>query len=274
MAELSESDSDSEGMGEVTIRGQARERNNGLQSISILECYVAQSESEIVFYVINVKVDGEGFVVVKRYKQFEQLHVDLASRYNQKLPYLPVKKIKAITNHTSHYFMEKRRALLDNYCKRLLSNRTLGQSQEVLTFFSQDIDSTREFSYEVVPCFPLTQEVTDISIPKYRKMTDHILYTIDVTNKNTDSNWIVLKRFTQFRSMDKKVRKGLTEDVLERMPKRPKRKSKVWRDHMSPEFIEERRVMLQNYLRRILCLPQVAHNEHFLNFLGIGETAI
>merc|ERR1719326_1521571 len=119
-----------------------------------------------------------------------------------------------------------------------------------------------------------SQEVTDISIPKYRKMTDHILYTLDVTNKHTNSNWIVLKRFTQFRNMDKKLRKSLTEDVHDRLPKRPKRKSKVWRDHMNAEFVEERRVMMENYLRRILCIPQVAHNEHFLMFLGVGtETA-
>jgi len=71
--------------------------------------------------------------------------------------------------------------------------------------------------------------------------------------------------------MDKRLRKTLQEDVLERLPKRPKRKSKVWRDHMNPQFIEERRVMIETYLRRILEFPQVAHNEHFLNFVGVGQ---
>jgi len=277
MAEASDSESDSDNAERVVIRSQKSDRGSGLQTLSILGSHIEEKGKgkKTVWYVVNVKVDGDGWVVVKRYRQFEGLHGKLCKRYNSKLPLLPIKKIKKIHNHVSSYFVEKRRALLDNYCKKLLLNRQIGQSQEVLTFFSQDVDPNREFQYEIVPAFPTNQEVSDVSIPKYRKMTDHILYTIDVTNKATSSNWIVLKRFTQFRNMDKALRKSITEDVLDRLPKRPKRKSKIWRDHMNAEFVEERRVMMENYLRRILCIPQVAHNENFLTFLGVGtETEI
>lgn len=273
----SDSDSDSEGRRKkITVREQRSDRSAGIQSISILEHTTKSSSAKkkkTVYYVINVKIDGDGHVVLKRYKQFEKLHNKLCKRYNHKLPHFPVKKVKAFTNHNGSYFVEKRRALLDNYCKKLLQNRQTQQSQEVIQFFSEDKDSNREFQYEVIPAFPREQEVTDISIPKYRKMTDHILYTLDVTNEHTGSNWIVLKRFTQFRDMDKKLRKILPEEIKERLPKRPKRKSKVWRDHMNPEFIEERRVMMENYLRRVLCVPQVAHSEQFLKFLGVGSEA-
>jgi len=275
--DMSESESESDNNGEVIIRSQKSDRGSGLQTLSIIKTHMEEKGQgkKTVWYVINVKVDGETWVVVKRYRQFEKLHSELSKRYNSKLPLLPIKKIKKFHNHASKYFVEKRRALLDNYCKKLLLNRQIGQSQEVLTFFSQDVDPHREFEYEVIPMFADNREVSDISIPKYRKMTDHILYTIDVTNKSTASNWIVLKRFTQFRSMDKKLRKSLTEDVVCRMPKRPKRKSRVWRDHMNAEFVEERRVMMENYLRRILAIERVAHNEHFLAFLGVGtETQI
>jgi len=274
---MSDSESDSDNNERVVIRSQKSDRGTGLQTLSILGTHVEEKGKgkKTVYYIVNVKIDGDGWVVVKRYRQFEKLHATLCKRYNSKLPLLPIKKIKKIHNHISSYFVEKRRALLDNYCKKLLLNRQVGQSQEVITFFSQDVDPNREFQYEIVPVFPNNQEVTDISIPKYRKMTDHILYTIDVTNKSTSANWIVLKRFTQFRSMDKKLRKSLTEDVVCRMPKRPKRKSRVWRDHMNAEFVEERRVMMENYLRRILAIERVAHNEHFLAFLGVGtETQI
>jgi len=265
----SDSDSDSEErVRKATIREQKSDRGGGLQTLSILETRV---DGDVGYYYVNVKIDCEGHVVMKRYKQFEELHHDLARRYNHKLPFMPQKKVKQITDHTTPYFVEKRRALLDNYCKKLLTNKQIGQSKEVLEFFRSDVDNSKQFEYETIPAFPREQEVTDISIPKFRKMTDHILYTLDVTNANTGSNWIVLKRFTQFRKMDKKVRKSIPDEIKNSLPKRPKRKSKVWRDHMNAEFIEERRVMMENYLRRILCVPQVAHNEHFLNFLGVGN---
>lgn len=267
-ADYSDSEDSEEKINRIQVREQKSDRHGGMQTLSILETYV---DDEIAYFVVNVKIDGEGHVVVKRYKQFEHLHNELCKRYNHKLPFFPPKKVKQLKDHTKPHFVEKRRAILDNYCKKLLANRQIGQSNEVIAFFQENRDNGREFQYETIPAFPREQEVTDISIPKFRKMTDHILYTLDVTNSNTGSNWIVLKRFTQFRKMDKRLRKKLPEEIKEQLPKRPKRKSKVFRDHMNTEFIEERRVMMENYLRKLLCVPQVAHNEHFLNFLGVGS---
>jgi len=265
----SDSDEESEeNANKIQIREQKSDRHGGLQTLSILQTYL---DEDVAYFVVNVKIDGEGHVVVKRYKQFESLHNELCKRYNHKLPFMPPKQVKQLKDHTKPRFVEKRRALLDNYCKKLLGNRQVGQSNEVLSFFSENKDMNREFQYETIPAFPREQEVTDISIPKFRKMTDHILYTLDVTNANTGSNWIVLKRFTQFRKMDKKLRKALPDEIKDQLPRRPKRKSKVFRDHMNTEFIEERRVMMENYLRRLLTFSQVAHNEHFLNFLGVGN---
>merc|ERR1719273_2880210 len=158
--------------------------------------------------------------------------------------------------------------MLDNYCKKLLSSRALLNCKEVIEFFKTDVDDTKEFVYETLPKFPKTQEVTDITIPKFRKMTDHILYTIEVTNSNIKSNWIVLKRYTQFFNMDNKCRENLEKQGV-KLPERPHRKAKVMFDHMSSFFIERRRVLMQNYLRKVLLIPQYAHHVDFLEFLGV-----
>jgi len=176
-SESSESEtSDSEDCEAVEIRHQSTDRAIGLQSLSILEtCDRPNSKGKpTTHYCVNVKIDGEGWVVVKRIKNFQALHSDLAKRYSMKLPYLPPKKLKHWRNHNSRSFIEKRRTLLDNYCKKLLLNRQLGQCSEVITFFSNDRDENLEFCYEFITAFPRSQEVTDLSIPKFRKMTDHI----------------------------------------------------------------------------------------------------
>jgi len=265
--------SDSDNPKKVQTRAGPSDANvSGLQTLSILQTYV---ENKVVFYCINVKMNNEGWVATKRYSEFRTLKKDLKKRHNANLPYLPGKRMSWKVDHFEDAFIEKRRALLDNYCKKLLENRQLRESAEVISFFSGSKDTGRDFEYEVIPCFPKTQEVTDISVPKWRKMTDHILYTLDVTNKHTQSNWIMLKRYTQFHRMDRKVRKDLPDQIKEKLPRRPGRKAKMWKDHMKPDFIEKRRVMLESYLRHILTISEYAHNHNFLDFIGVGtETQV
>ena len=64
--------------------------------------------------------------------------------------------------------------------------------------------------------FPEDQEVTNIVIQSTRKMTDHVLYQICVSNSHKRASfraWTVLKRFTQFYEMDLKLRSSLHEDL-------------------------------------------------------------
>lgn len=123
--------------------------------------------------------------------------------------------------------------------------------------------------------FPKDQEVTNIVIQSTRKMTDHVLYQICVSNSHKRSSfraWTVLKRFTQFYEMDLKLRAGLqtqSPDTLPKLPPAPSRKLKFVHDHMDDDFIEERRVLLENYLSKLLRFPEVVSNEDFLEFLGV-----
>merc|ERR1712154_28254 len=123
--------------------------------------------------------------------------------------------------------------------------------------------------------FPEDQEVTNIVIQSTRKMTDHVLYQICVANSHKRASfraWTVLKRFTQFYEMDVKLRASLQSeepDVLPKLPPPPSRKFKFVHDHMDDDFIEERRVLLENYLSKLLREETVANNKDFLEFLGV-----
>ena len=60
--------------------------------------------------------------------------------------------------------------------------------------------------------------MTGISIPAVRKMSDHVLYQIDVSNerkRRSFRKWTVLKRFGQFFTLDQVVNFSLKKaDVL------------------------------------------------------------
>ena len=306
-----------------------------IEYVSVKNAFV---HSDIVFYDIHVKTSQHYWHVTKRfvlvfyakmrvfiyiyilyiiyrYSQFEELHNQLIQITKEKLPLLPAKHYKWFTDHTKPSFIEKRRALLDNYVKKLIKAKGVNSSQCVVNFFHNDKQAEevirkrtiqqearlkreeeeeeeheeeeeeqkqkqkekqkREHRLSDEYDFPQDQEVTNIVIQSTRKMTDHVLYQICVSNSHKRSSfraWTVLKRFTQFYEMDIKLRAGLqiqSPDTLPKLPPAPSRKLKFVHDHMDDDFIEERRVLLENYLSKLLRFPQVVQNEDFLEFLGV-----
>merc|ERR1712154_253170 len=278
-----------------------------IEYVSVKNAFV---ESDIVFYDIHVKTSQHYWHVTKRYSQFEDLHNKLLTTTKQKLPLLPAKHYKWFTDHTKPSFIEKRRALLDNYVKKLRKCKGVNESQCVVNFFHNDKsdekvieqrkkeqqrlsdleranegnmddeDEEDEYKKELKKehrrsddyDFPQDQEVTNIVIQSTRKMTDHVLYQICVSNSHKRSSfraWTVLKRFTQFYEMDTKLRAALEIDLLPKLPPPPSRKFKFVHDHMDDDFIEERMVLLENYLSKLLRFPEVVRNEDFLEFLGV-----
>jgi len=287
-----------------------------IESVSVNNAFV---HNDICFYDIHVKTSQHYWLVTKRYSQFEDLHNQLLSLSKERLPLLPSKHYKWLTDHTKPSFIEKRRALLDNYVKKLMTTKGVSSSQCVVNFFHDDKQSDavlrqraaaespaesmsptesadggdddeaksddnapteiadgalgRRLSDDFV--FPADQEVTNIVIQSTRKMTDHVLYQICVSNSHKRASfraWTVLKRFTQFYEMDINLRASLQSDspeLLPNLPPPPSRKLKFVHDHMDDDFIEERRVLLENYLSKLLRFPEVVRNEDFLDFLGV-----
>jgi len=235
---------------------------------------------ETCFYVLNVKEGSESWSVQKRYSQFEDFHgrlitTALAAQVPNGVE-LPGKRIKLFTSHEDANFIEERRCLLEAYLKRLVNVKTLAASDMLIEFLSEGKLEVvvEENKLAKSKGLPEDVEVTGISIPATRTMSDHVLYQIDVLNsrkRSTYSKWTVLKRFGQFFDMDFALRESFAANpvVLEMMPPPPARRAKLLFDHMDDTFVEQRRVLLENYLNRLLHCPPVVRSEIFLSFLGV-----
>jgi len=239
-----------------------------------------------VFYLISVTSGFTKWTVAKRYSQFEELHTHLVSDMNGKaLPAgceLPPKKIKWFTSHTDAEFIEERRCLLEAYLKKVLSVEKLGKSESLVKFLTSDKEGKEEAVDQKAGADKRTNgvtadedvEVTGVSIPSHRTMSDHVLYQIDVVNnkkRKTFSKWTVLKRFGQFYEMDAAVRGDFVgkPDILATLPAAPQRRTKLLNDHLDAGFVEQRRVLLENYLQRMLENAHAVRDKHFLGFLGV-----
>jgi len=181
--------------------------------------------------------------------------------------------MKLFTSHVFGPFVEARRALLEAYLKKLLKVEELANSSTLTKFLTTD-KRTEAVEGKKKPELPDDVEVTSVSIPATRQMSDHVLYQIDVTNSKKDApydKWTVLKRFGQFFDMDCQVRGAFLErpEILEKMPEPPERKAKLFNDHMDETFVEQRRVLLANYLNNMLSVLEVVRNKEFLVFLGV-----
>jgi len=236
----------------------------------------------VVFYVINVKGSFNAWSVAKRFSQFEDLQTILQDMkgFPASLE-LPPKRVKLFTSHVSAQFIEERRCLLENYMKKLLVVGDIAKAEAFLNFLQTDkhianeekLDTASTTTKAAVPADDV--EITGVSIPATRTMSDHILYQIDVVNANkrkTFSKWTVLKRFGQFYEMDTQVRTAFVENtgVLASMPPQPQRRAKLFNDHMDSAFVEQRRALLENYLQKMLAVAEVVRNKDFLLFLGVN----
>lgn len=233
----------------------------------------------VVFYVVTVTGSFSKWSVRKRYSQFEELHGQVTA-LSKNLPagcVLPGKAPKLFVSHVSKEFIEERRCLLEAYLKKLNTVKEVVDSHNVwLGFLSTDRKGNVENDVrDAEEDLPEDVEITGITIPATRQMSDHVLFQIDVQNarkRKTFSKWTVLKRFGQFYEMDSAVRLAFAPhpEILEELPAPPARKAKLLHDHMDGEFIEQRRVLLENYLNSMLRNHNVVRNSAFLMFLGVS----
>jgi len=232
-----------------------------------------------VYYIINVTGSFSSWSVQKRYSQFEEMHTAITTEHNKTLPAgadLPPKRFKIFTSHLSPAFIEERRVLLESSLKKLLGVQEIAKSAAFIRFLTCDKCQTEEKreTKSLEELLPDDVEITSISIPATRTMSDHVLYQIDVTNarkRKTYSKWAVLKRFGQFYEMDTAMRADFVgqQAVLDSLPPPPQRKAKLFNDHMDENFVEQRRVLLEHYLTKLLHCPDVVRNKSFLTFLGV-----
>jgi len=234
----------------------------------------------IAYYLVKVTGSFNSWCVAKRYSQFEELQSSISEvkGFPSKLD-LPPKRFKFFVSHISPTFLEERRVLLEAYLKKLVAVEEIAKNEILTSFLNSDKtdmgDLKNKSEKRRLEDIPDDIEITGVSIPATRQMSDHVLYQIDVVNSRKEkeySKWTVLKRFGQFYEMDSLVRSSFEKsDILHTLPATPERKLKLFNDHSNVNFVEQRRVLLENYLQKMVEIEDVVRDKHFLAFLGINE---
>jgi hypothetical protein len=241
--------------------------------------------NEIVFYNIRIVMPHEEIVyLMKRYSQFRALNKKLKNTYiRYRLPLLPPKEVIIWTDHTDSKFVEERRALLEHYLRETLNIREIREGPEMNEFIrSNEIEHSvarsieeqfEGLSQEIMHVDEM--EVVSIWIPNVKKMRDHCLYQIhcnkgDATELDDWREWVVLKRYRDFYDMDTKLHTELPLEIAKDLPLLPERQSKLVVDHLDPDFIDQRRILLQNYLQKMLRVPDIQHCPAFLRFVNVS----
>ena len=253
-----------------------------IQNIAIPKGIVVD---KVVFYIVQIVGTFNSWTIQKRYSQFEKIYDLIDDKYGHLLPAgtdLPPKKLKLFTSHLSNDFIEQRRILLESFIKKLTSVEQIVSSKRFKKFITSDkVDAENDKKVNIIDIkseieanLPDDVEITGITIPSTRTMSDHVLYQIDVENvrkRKSYSKWTVLKRFGQFFEMDTQLRNECIDNVtlLSHLPKPPQRKVKILNDHMDDTFIEQRRVLLENYLLKLLRHVEVVRSPTFLSFCGV-----
>jgi len=238
-----------------------------------------------------------------RYRYFHVLFKALEkvwmfrSSFEDPLPPFPKKKSKIFTNHLNVHFIRQRRVLIDNFLHKIVNAKHLNQSQVFMEFCmpGEHVTGTPEISLynptrDNVFSWELKDQLTDTGIEDEDiepfevtavKIThaqilrhNHVIYQIDVTNKLKEgqfSSWVVLKRFDEFCKLSSSLRRDLKDrpDLLGELPNLPPKKMKLFTDHFDPTFIEERKILLESFLRLLISTPQVRTHTYVLHFLGI-----
>mmetsp|Transcript_19478 Transcript_19478/g.39388 ORF Transcript_19478/g.39388 Transcript_19478/m.39388 type:complete len:263 (+) Transcript_19478:20-808(+) len=257
---------------EAESKGLPPQEKEAIKSVSIPSAKVIDGN---VHYVVRVQGAFNAWCVLKRYSAFEEAHKEFVESFKSSFPngaVFPPKKIKFFQNHSSPEFIEERRVLLENYLRKLVAVKNLAKHSVLTAFLTKGKQKLNV--KEKDEKMPEDVEITAVSIPATRIMSDHVLYQIDLVNerkRKTYSKWCVLKRFTQIWEMDQKLRQSLVEEPekLATLPPAPQRKAKLLHDHMDPTFIESRRILLQSYLEKLIKCHVAIRSLIVLEFLGV-----
>ena len=241
--------------------------------------------NEIVFYNIRFYDPEEDSILYlrKRYSDIRAFDERLTERFTlYDLPPLPRKELVMLTDHTDPYFMEERRALIEHYLQHVVTIPALKDSNLTAEFMGTNI--LREYDlieerFQKAADEVLNQtreEVCDIWIPSTKRQKDHVLYQIHWTSpesgqEDDNNRWVALKRFKHIYQMDKKLRQEMHPAVVKLLPMLPEKQSKVVHDHLDPDFVQTRRVLLNNYFKNLLKISDVQHSSVLLEFLHIGS---
>ena len=113
----------------------------------------------------------------------------------------------------------------------------------------------------------LVEDTLGVEGPKQKKFT---WYKVCSTRDCDGHSTVVHRRFRDFFSINELIRTSYKgSHLISSLPSLPKRGMKLFSDHLSPKFVENRRQGLQTYMQQLERMPRMRGNSDFLTFIGI-----
>jgi len=111
--------------------------------------------------------------------------------------------------------------------------------------------------------------ISKVSIPSYYQAEDYTVFEVEVSNKKI--RWNVWHRFDSFymlHHMLLEIATSLSQSQQRYivLPPFPEKHIKYVVDHFDREFIENRRMLLENYIKRILTMSDFKHSSIVTSF--------
>jgi hypothetical protein len=236
-----------------------------------------------VFYFIKFKFEAstgiaKPLILSKRFSQFCDLHELLTHEYPADLvPTVPSKRLKLWINHSDKSFIEQRRVLLETFLIKIFENERMMNAKCVKTFMENDIMDSEAYGLDEDAKVQdyISEEVSEVYIGGVKHMSDHTLFQIYCANgekgQRGDMNeWVSLKRYADFCDLDAELRQEFAANavLLSMFPPLPPKATKMITDHTDSSFVEERKLLLENYLKRMIRIREVVNHRSFLRFLN------
>jgi len=111
-------------------------------------------------------------------------------------------------------------------------------------------------------------EIKGISIPSGKADEAGIVFYFVNVEGSFQNTWSVAKRYSQFEELHSAL---LLSDFSKKIPSGcdlPQKRWKIFTSHVTPSFIEQRRVLLEAYLRRLLKVDDIANSSILTKFLS------
>lgn len=112
--------------------------------------------------------------------------------------------------------------------------------------------------------------IVRVCIPSFYQAEDYIVYEVEVSNKKI--RWNVWHRFDSFymlHHMLLEIAASLSQNLARfiSLPPFPEKRVKYITNHFEQEFIENRRMLLENYIKKALLMPDFKHSNILTSFL-------
>eukprot|EP01084_Bolivina_argentea_P290476 498962_1 len=131
------------------------------------------------------------------------------------------------------------------------------------------LPQTRTRHEQITQSLHSGHNIIRVSIPSYHIADDVVVYEVDVSNKKL--RWNLWLRYEFFYVLHQMMQELVTElssqDNQVILPPFPEKRLKILTDHFNEHFIENRRMLLDNYLQKTLANRYLRHSEIFISFL-------